>query len=1015
MEILDKYKGISFDNGSELNTDLVVIDSNTNEVIFASVLGYDSHVKQTQKVIKTNKQRSSVYFNSRYYTSRKDYKILSKKVKQSNYTHAIISAIDSYEINGSDEAFTNYIFLTNEDELQNEVYKRLVKYSSVPMLEEWMPYIISKLQNDLMLSELEVFRYLPESGTITNFVAYKLTCNRSGMINIISEGLSFGVLTINGTHYPSELLNECRGIDSYLRLFGEGLAKKIQESFRPKFVPGEDRYDNYSINIDDYVHHHAGIELYEAQRSAIQAITNNMKTTNNTILVGEMGAGKTLMAAGSCYAHNSNKNKGFNALVMCPSHLLNNWKNEIERFIPNGKGYIIHNLEELLDLKPRLDDPYKVENTFVILSKEIAKIGYGFRPAALFKRVGSYRNEHNVLVQARNVFICPECGHVLTKEMNIPIPHSRRKRKVIVPLDILDFLKESPINEFCTNDVKVWDHKAEQYTIKKCNAKLWTALNRDDEDTKWIKLGANGWIMKDHIEIITERLISKDNLDTKESKLMDSLLEQYNSIQETGEAVIHYKGTKKYPIAKYIKERMYHTFDYACIDECHLLKGETEQGHAFHLLTKAAKKTLCLTGTLLNGYASSLYYILYRLFPQTMQNEGFKYNDVRDFSRIYGVYSNTSRITSDGRNIGTSKEKFLPGISSLVFTKFLMNNTVFVSLEDMTEGLPNYTEIPMAVSMDEETRQGYQKFVSYLVAVASERNLGKVGNVFRQMSMYPDAPHCASDIYEKETQELLFAPDILEQTTRNKDEQLLQLIEEKVDAGEKVLVYYNDVRVSDIGSHLCNLIRNKGYEAQELKASVKAENREAYINNLVGQGLDVLITNPTLVETGLNLLDFTTIIFYQIGYNLSTMRQASRRSWRLSQTKDITVYFLYYENTTQEDALSLMATKLHAAQSMEGKFSEEGLKAMSNNQDMLTQIAANVVDGIKNTVDQSLFASSNFVKTASNNERNHYKDLGHIAIKINEQGRRSLIKKNKKKVKPTLDNKKAYNTLNLFI
>lgn len=416
----------------------------------------------------------------------------------------------------------------------------------------------------------------------------------------------------------------------------------------------------------------------------------------------------------------------------------------------------------------------------------------------------------------------------------------------------------------------------------------------------------------------------------------------------------------------------------------------------------------------MNGYASSLFYILYRLFPNIMKREGFDYNDVNEFARIFGVYSRENRVTADGRTVGNSREKFLPGVSSLVFTKFLMDNTVFVSLEDMTEGLPSYTEIPLKITMDEETANGYNKYVEYLRA-SSQDNFSMIGNVFRQMTMYPDAPHCVDDIINKETEELLFTPDKLDQKPRNKELKLLEIIDEKIANGEKVLVYYNDVNMSNIGSHLTNIIRSVGYDAYELKASVKAEQREQYINNLIDKGLDVLICNPKLVETGLNLLDFTTIVFYQIGYNLSTMRQASRRSWRLSQTKDITVYFLYYENTTQEDALSLMATKLHAAQSMEGKFSEEGLKAMSNNQDMLTQIAANVVDGIKNTVDDTLFSSSNFVKQSSNIEREHFKELSRIAIRTNEQGRRELIKNNRIKIKANLDNEKAYNSLKLFI
>ena len=67
---------------------------------------------------------------------------------------------------------------------------------------------------------------------------------------------------------------------------------------------------------------------------------------------------------------------------------------------------------------------------------------------------------------------------------------------------------------------------------------------------------------------------------------------------------------------------------------------------------------------------------------------------------------------------------------------------------------------------------------------------------------------------------------------------------------------------------------------------------------------------------------------------------------------------MYYKDTIQAQALSLMATKLQASMAIEGKFSEEGLRAMSNNEDLLTQIANSVVEGIKDTVQVQSFVST---------------------------------------------------------
>ena len=48
-------------------------------------------------------------------------------------------------------------------------------------------------------------------------------------------------------------------------------------------------------------------------------------------------------------------------------------------------------------------------------------------------------------------------------------------------------------------------------------------------------------------------------------------------------------------------------------------KGKTEQGHAFHILAQSCRKTITMTGTLMNGYVNSMYYLLYRLLPQAMK------------------------------------------------------------------------------------------------------------------------------------------------------------------------------------------------------------------------------------------------------------------------------------------------------------------------------------------------------------------------------------------------------------
>lgn len=124
------------------------------------------------------------------------------------------------------------------------------------------------------------------------------------------------------------------------------------------------------------------------------------------------------------------------------------------------------------------------------------------------------------------------------------------------------------------------------------------------------------------------------------------------------------------------------------------------------------------------------------------------------------------------------------------------------------------------------------------------------------------------------------------------------------------------------------------------------------MENQVRDGIQVLITNPSLVETGLDLNDFTTIYYYNISYNLFTLRQASRRSWRINQKAPrVEVYFSYYEGTMQNRAVRLMASKLAVAGIIEGNFTDEGLAAMSDCADMTTALARELTQGIKDEVE----------------------------------------------------------------
>src|SRR4030043_1952955 len=93
----------------------------------------------------------------------------------------------------------------------------------------------------------------------------------------------------------------------------------------------------------------------------------------------------------------------------------------------------------------------------------------------------------------------------------------------------------------------------------------------------------------------------------------------------------------------------------------------------------------------------------------------------------------------------------------------------------------------------------------------------------------------------------------------------------------------------------------------------------------------------------MDLLDFPAIVFYQIPMSTYTLRQASRRSWRIPQTKPVRVYFLTYSRTMQTRLMKLMADKLICSLAIEGELTDKGLAALSETSDSMAKELAKML------------------------------------------------------------------------
>ena len=90
------------------------------------------------------------------------------------------------------------------------------------------------------------------------------------------------------------------------------------------------------------------------------------------------------------------------------------------------------------------------------------------------------------------------------------------------------------------------------------------------------------------------------------------------------------------------------------------------------------------------------------------------------------------------------REKQVPGVSPLVYSRFLMNSAVFLSLNDMGKQLPEYEELPVEFRLPEDVMKEYKRIEKKFTDVMKyERMIAqKVMSAFMSLlTVYPDQPY----------------------------------------------------------------------------------------------------------------------------------------------------------------------------------------------------------------------------------------------------------------------------------
>ncbi len=256
-----------------------------------------------------------------------------------------------------------------------------------------------------------------------------------------------------------------------------------------------------------------------------------------------------------------------------------------------------------------------------------------------------------------------------------------------------------------------------------------------------------------------------------------------------------------------------------------------------------------------------------------MREDGFDHGEggLRQFAEAYGVLEKVTTIETSENSCSKAKVsttvKRRPGASPLLFGKYLMNMAAFVSLEDISDALPPYTEEVLSVDMDPELKKAYSDLENDIRDALREHhgNASVISTAMNALLLYPDRPFRLGTLYgfctnpdsgERERFIIADPPDLDEQFTYAKERRLIEEVRQELARGSKVQVFAVYTQKRDVTRRLQSLLCKEGIRAEVLTAATPPEQREAWYERQLRSGMQVCICHPKLVQTGLDYVEY---------------------------------------------------------------------------------------------------------------------------------------------------------------
>ena len=329
-------------------------------------------------------------------------------------------------------------------------------------------------------------------------------------------------------------------------------------------------------------------------------------------------------------------------------------------------------------------------------------------------------------------------------------------------------------------------------------------------------------------------------------------------------------------------------FDLAIFDEAHNAANlMSNQGTAFIRLAATARRVLCLTATVTNGMAKSLYNLLWGINPVQMREAGWEMKSATDFQARFGAYKEVRK--TDERNRHRESEKVqtydTAGISpaALVYT---LPNFVNVDSEDFDDLPPVEREVIKCKPHAE-----VEECMRTIDKIIDDAELS-IEDKMPAASVRTAAFLRVSDTFRHSDDEIRLRGNLLGTLQRRPVDELLEKEVELVNIvrmvrnwGERILVYTGNTQKIDMRAPLRKIIADNINEVsiELLPDSVAPERLVAWFEKTTAQ---VVIASFHRVATGLNLSQFNNLCWFDYSDNTRRAEQGEGRIRRVN-TADI--------------------------------------------------------------------------------------------------------------------------------